>query len=145
MTLREILRAKGSSVHSIAPGASLYDVSVRLVEHHCGSLMVCDDRGPRRTIMGIITERDLLRAAAANGGSLTDLRVVEYMTAGLITAQPDDTVEDAMGVMTEQRIRHLPVVEGDELVGLVSIGDLVKTQHDLALQENFYLKSYIQS
>jgi CBS domain-containing protein len=145
MTLREILRNKGSIVHSISPCASLYDVSVRLVEHHCGSLVVCDERGPRRTLLGIITERDLLGAAAANRGTLVDLCVVDYMTTALITAHPDDTVEDVMGVMTEQRIRHLPVLDGDELVGLVSIGDVVKAQHDLAIQENYYLKSYIQS
>lgn len=145
MTLREIIRLKGSFVHTISPCASLYDVSVRLVEHHCGSLVVCDERSPRRAILGIITERDLLGAAAANGGSLVDQCVVDHMTTGLITAHPDDTVEDVMGVMTEQRIRHLPVIEDDELVGLVSIGDVVKAQHDLAIQENYYLKTYIQS
>ena len=145
MTLLEILSVKGNKVHSIGPDATLLDVAVRLVENHCGSLIVCDPRMARGTVIGIVTERDLLRAAARNEGSLQNLHVRDYMTSALVTARPHDSIDDAMGIMTEHRIRHLPVMDGDELVGLISIGDVVKTQHHQTMQENHYLKSYIQS
>lgn len=144
MTVREILRAKGSEIHSISPEATLQDVAVRLVENHCGSLLICDDRS-RSSLVGIITERDLLRAAASNGGSLERLSVRDYMTTRLITGHPDSTIEEVMGIMTEHRIRHLPVMDGPELTGVISIGDVVKAQHHEMAQENHYLKSYIHS
>lgn len=144
MTLNEILQVKGSAVHSITPDASLVEVARRLVDHHCGSLLVCQ-RGDCDRVFGIITERDLLQAAAANDGSLQNLRVDQYMTSMLITANPQSTIEDVMGLMTENRIRHVPVLEGDRLVGMVSIGDIVKAQRHLIEQENHLLKSYILS
>jgi CBS domain-containing protein len=140
MTLQEILRTKGSAVHSIAPHASLEDVVQTLVRHNCGSLVVCDSAGQ---LCGIITERDILRACAAHKASLEDLSVNETMTTELITGSPADSVEDIMGLMTDNRIRHLPVLEEGRLCGLISIGDVVKWQHAQLSLENHYLKNYI--
>jgi CBS domain-containing protein len=114
-----------------------------LVENNCGSLIVVDKQGSRKMI-GIITERDILRACS-KGISLDDTLVEEAMTTNMIIGQATDTITDAMGLMTVNRVRHLPVVEDDELVGVISIGDLVKVQHNRLTAENHYLKNYIQS
>jgi CBS domain-containing protein len=96
-------------------------------------------------MVGIITERDILRACAKTRGPLEFLRVSERMTRCPVVASPSDELADVMCVMTERRIRHVPVVEHGRLVGIVSIGDTVKAQHDELCRENHYLKSYIQS
>ncbi|MGD9724081.1 MAG: CBS domain-containing protein [Pirellulales bacterium] len=150
MTLRDILHSKGAVVHTIGPDATLENVVLTLVKHNCGSLVVCAgevvDRcgGPAERMVGIITERDILRACAARRGSLAEMTVAEVMTRDVATGSPDDSVADTMGLMTQRRIRHLPVLEGGQLVGLISIGDVVKSQHDQLSLENHYLKSYIQ-
>ncbi len=142
MLLRDILRQKGGDVHRVAPHATLAEAVDRLVEHNIGSLLVCDGD----TIAGIITERDILRACRTCAGQLDAQQVRDHMTGldQLITGKPDDRVSEVMGLLTEKRIRHLPVLEGGKLVGLISIGDVVKAQHDLLSVENHYLKSYIQ-
>jgi CBS domain-containing protein len=145
ITLADILRSKGSTVHTIEPQATLSRVVDRLIEHNCGSLVVCAGDQSAHGILGIITERDILRACARHRGSLDAVRVAEMMTADVVIANPDDSVEDTMGRMTEHRMRHLPVVEDDRLVGLISIGDVVKAQHNSLLMENHFLKSYIHS
>lgn len=144
MFLRDILNAKGTVVHTIDAEASLEDVVQTLVRHNCGSLVVFDKSSSRRMV-GIVTERDILRACAAHKAALSQLRVADAMSPNLVVGSPGDSVEDTMGLMTEKRIRHLPVVEDDQLLGLVSIGDVVKMQHDRLTMENHYLKSYLQS
>ena len=141
MTLHEILNAKGRTVHTIVSHASLADVVDRLVEHNVGSLLVCDEG----RLVGIITERDILRACAGRRGPLEEKSVAQHMTADMITATPHDNVETIMGLMTEHRIRHLPVLDDGQLVGMISIGDIVKTQYQELTRENHYLMSYIQS
>jgi CBS domain-containing protein len=143
MKLADILAHKGHKVHSIRPTASLDEVVQVLVRHNIGSLMVCPEEDCKR-VLGIITERDILRACASHRGSLETIEVSDVMTVDIVTGSPSDSVEDTMGLMTEHRIRHLPVVEQDELIGLVSIGDIVKAQHDALTMENHYLKSYLQ-
>jgi len=145
MMLQEILRNKGSNVFTIAPDATLEDVVQKLVGHNCGSLVVCeaDERASGR-LSGIVTERDILKATAAHK-QLDRVKVAEVMTRDVITGTPADSVEDTMGLMTENRIRHLPIVEDGRLQGLISIGDVVKAQHDQLTMENHYLKNYIQS
>jgi CBS domain-containing protein len=96
-------------------------------------------------MVGIITERDILRASAATRGPLESVKVRDRMTRCPIVAALHDELAEVMGVMTQHRIRHLPVVEHGKLVGIISIGDLVKAQHDELSRENHYLKSYIQS
>ena len=142
MTLREILQSKGSNVHTISPQASLDDVVQKLVACNCGSLVVCDTDGGR--MLGIITERDILRACAKHSGQpLAALRVGDAMTRDLATGTLNDSVEATMGLMTERRIRHLPIIEDGRLAGLVSIGDVVKIQYEQLSMENHYLKNYI--
>ena len=141
MLLSEILGAKGRMVHTCTPEDTLADVVDLMVGHNIGSLVVLKEGA----MVGIITERDILRASAATRGSLEHTQVHERMTRCPIVASPNDDLPDVMGVMTERRIRHLPVVEQGQLVGIISIGDLVKAQHDELCRENHYLKSYIQS
>jgi len=145
MTLQEILSAKGTKVLSISPEATLAEVVQKLVQFNCGSLVVCKNEDCSHMV-GIITERDILRACAAGKKALDQVRVEEVMSHDLVTGSPNDTIQYAMGVMTERRVRHLPIVEDEgRLVGMISIGDLVKNQHDQLSMENHYLKTYIQS
>lgn len=141
MILREILRVKGSFVHSITPSATLAEAARKLVEHNCGSLLVCEGG----ELVGIITERDLLRACALIDEMLETVPVEARMTTDMITASPDDELEMIMGLMTTHRIRHLPVLENGQVAGIVSIGDVVKAHHDRLCMENEYLKHYIHS
>lgn len=149
MTLGEILAAKGHAVHTISSNATLDDVVHTLVRHNCGSLVVCDGEircGETRDtghMIGIITERDILKACAAHDGALANLRVRDAMTTNVTTGDPADSVEETMGLMTRMRIRHLPVIEHGQLQGLISIGDVVKCQYDQLSMENHYLKTYI--
>jgi CBS domain-containing protein len=142
MFLQDILRYKGSAVHTIRPQATVDELVRALVQKKCGSLVVTqsDSSAP---MMGIITERDVLRACAAHPSGVGQLRVADVMTIDVTVGSPSDTVEDTMGIMTEQRIRHMPVVEDGRLVGIVSIGDIVKAHHDNLTLENHYLKTYI--
>jgi CBS domain-containing protein len=142
MKLADILAHKGHKVLSTRPSASVDEVVQVLVRHNIGSLMVCEEVDCRR-MLGIITERDILRAMAAHRGSLETIEVSDIMTTNVITGSPGDSVEDIMGVMTDNRIRHLPILENDDLVGIISIGDIVKAQHDALTMENHYLKSYL--
>jgi CBS domain-containing protein len=145
MSLQEILQTKGSRVLSISPQATLADVVQKLVKHNCGSLVVCEEDDCTH-MLGIITERDILHACADHKLPLEDYRVADVMTVNIATCSPADSVTDAMGLMTSRRIRHLPIINDEgRLVGIVSIGDLVKHQHDQLTMENHYLKSYIQS
>ena len=141
MTLRSILQSKGHEVYTTTPETKLSEVVKKLVHYQCGSLLVCD--GDR--LVGIITERDLLRVSATDGQDLESTPVSEVMTGKLVTGTPDDSISQTMGLLTEQRIRHLPLLEDDKLVGLISIGDVVKAQYAELTIENHYLKSYILS
>ena len=141
MFVRDILQTKGLAVHSCHPEDTLADVVDLLVGHNIGSLVVLQDD----EMVGIITERDILRATAVTRGPLEFVRVHERMTRCPVVASPGEDVANTMGVMTERRIRHVPVVENGRLVGIISIGDIVKAQHDELSRENHYLKSYIQS
>jgi len=141
MLVQDILSDKGRTVHTCAPDDTLADVVDLLVGHNIGSLVVMQSG----EMVGIITERDILRATAVTRGPLEFVQVSERMTRLPVVVSPRDPLADAMCVMTEQRIRHLPVVEQGGLVGIISIGDIVKAQHDELSRENHYLKSYIQS
>jgi CBS domain-containing protein len=145
MNLEEILKAKGSKVYTIGPDAVLEQVVARLVDHNVGSLVVCDrdvEKGERP--IGIVTERDILHACSPRSGHvLATTRVDQVMSTNLSIASPADAVENVMGLMTKKRIRHLPVLHEGRLVGLVSIGDIVKAQHDQLALENRFMKDYI--
>ncbi len=140
MTLKDILDSKGDAVFTIAPDATLADVAQKLVEHNIGSLIVCE----KDALVGIITERDLLHSWAQGNEDLAAVQVKEIMTTELVTASPADPVEKVMGLMTTKRVRHLPILSEGKLVGLVSIGDVVKAQLNHLAVENKFMKDYIQ-
>jgi CBS domain-containing protein len=141
MKVHDILQHKGRDIFSIRSDATVADVVMALVDHNCGSLMVVDDGQP----VGIITERDILRACATDRRDLAQIRVAEKMSTEPVTGTADQSLGEVMGVLTEKRIRHLPIVDNGNLIGMISIGDVVKAQHAALAQENHYLKSYIQS
>lgn len=137
--LAEILDEKGREVLTIDGGASVLDAVRLMVEHDVGSLLVTEEGG----IAGIVTERDYLRRVTLEGRREEDTRVREIMSAPLVVAMPETTVEECMAIMTDRRIRHVPVVESGEVSGLVSIGDLVKFQSKQQTFEIQYLRDYI--
>lgn len=149
MTVQDLLNAKGGALYSIEPDATLGAAVERLVEYNVGSLVVCESgQGECRDqsrLVGIITERDVLRAVAVYRDPLSTLQVREVMTSRLVTGAPADSIEYVMGLMTEHRVRHLPILNEGKLLGLISIGDVVKLQHQQMALENHYLKNYIQS
>jgi CBS domain-containing protein len=117
-----ILAQKGSTVWSIAPTAMVFDAIAMMADKNVGALPVVENN----KLIGIISERDYSRKVILKGKSSRETRVEEIMTRQLVTAKPGDTVVDCMRVMTEKRVRHLPVVEGAQMIGVLSIGDVVK-------------------
>ena len=146
MKIEEILRSKGHDVVTITESRTVLEAARALVEHNIGGLVVTEGtrgtRGTRPT--GILTERDILRLTARTPGELHSIQVGEVMTRELITAGPRDELLRVMDVMTENKIRHLPVLDGDRLIGIISIGDLVNACRVLAEEENSQLREYIQ-
>ena len=135
----EILDEKGKEVLRIDAGASVFEAVKRMVEANVGSLLVAEGG----KITGIVTERDYLRRVALEGRSDKDTAVREIISSPLIVTTPQTTIDECMAVMTDRRIRHLPVVDGGEVVGVVSIGDVVKFK---SMQQSFeiqYLTDYI--
>lgn len=139
MFVAEILKTKGNAVFSIAPERTVADACAALEERRVGALVVCD--GDR--VAGVFSERDVVRALAADGAAALNQPVAEYMTAKVIFAEPKEEMSALMSRMTDRRIRHLPVLEGERLVGVISIGDVVKCQIAEHAQEADSLRSYI--
>jgi len=123
MHVAKILEFKGRSVETIDIGASVLDVTRRLSDKRIGAVVVLD---AHRDIVGIVSERDLVRALAQHAGAALGLSAGDVMSADVVTCRESDTIDELMHTMTARRIRHLPVVEGGQLVGIVSIGDVVK-------------------
>jgi len=142
MKVREILAIKGEHVHTIDPQRTILDAVTLLVEHGIGALLVRDTAG---VVAGIISERDVLRVSRDRSGALGTIRVADVMTRDLIVCVPDDEVDYAMGIVTKNRVRHLPVMDDGRVAGLISIGDLVKARLDAAEYENRYLREYIEA
>lgn len=140
MLVRDILRKKGSHVVTIEAHRTVQDAIQALVENNIGALLVTsgDDQ-----LVGIFTERDILREAATRSDQLNETLVGDVMTRSVVIGVPEDTIEYVMGIMTHNRIRHLPVLEEDKLVGIVSIGDVVNAQLRETEFENRLLKDYI--
>ena len=138
----KVLEGKGSEVLQIEASATVFDAIKRMVESNVGALLVTD--GGRVT--GIVTERDYLRRVTLEGRTEKETLVREIMSAPLVYVTPETTVEECMAVMTERRIRHVPVfADGRELVGIVSIGDLVKFQSKEQSFQIKFLTEYIES
>lgn len=140
MRISDILRSKGSTVVTIRPEDSVRTLVAKLAEHNLGALVVSADGS---TVAGIISERDVARGLHADP-DLLDAPVSRIMTAEVHTRIPNDSIEDLMMLMTEQRIRHVPVVSGSgALVGIVSIGDIVKSRIGQLEFEKQQLEGYI--
>ena len=140
-TLRQLLQAKGGQVYSIAPQAKVIDALKLMAEKEIGALAVID--GGR--IAGMISERDYARKVILQGKSSHDTPVSEIMTQKVHVVRLDDTVDECMALMTAKRVRHLPVLDGDRLCGLLSIGDLVKEVIAEQQQTIRELETYIHS
>ena len=139
-TVSDILFRKGRSIRTIEPTASVYQAIEQMLKHNVGALLVLSIGRPH----GIITERDYLRRVALEGRRSQTTAVYEIMSSPLVTVAPDTTVDECMSIMTDRKIRHLPVLEDDELVGLVSIGDVVKYKVQDQKSEIRSLIDYVQ-
>ena len=139
MLVSQILRTKGDAVFTVKPTETVAQVASLLTSRRVGALVVLDaDR-----VVGIVSERDLVRAVAEKGAEALKRPVSEFMTADVLYAQPGETVDSLLSRMTDRRIRHLPVCKNDRLVGIVSIGDLVKWKISEVEAEADGLKAYI--
>ena len=125
MLIHHVLQRKGADVVTITADAPLTGALSTLAEHNIGAIVVADDQG---AVVGIISERDVVRALAARGPVALQGAVGDLMTSTVTTCAPRSTVDDVMALMTERRIRHVPVVDDGALTGIVSIGDVVKTR-----------------
>jgi CBS domain-containing protein len=141
MTIAAILQNKGADVVTVAVGTSVRDAVALLAERRIGALPVCDGKA----VAGIMSERDVIYALKSDGAAILDWPVDRIMSAPAITVEMDKAILSALSLMTQRRIRHLPVVEGGAIVGLVSIGDLVKFRMDQIEQEAEAMLTYIQS
>lgn len=126
MNISRILATKGGSIVTVPPDKTVREAIALLLEHNIGSLPVLDGTGQ---LIGIITERDIIRALAKDETIFAD-PLENFMTRDVVTGLPQDDLESVGNTMTEQRFRHLPIMEGKKLVGIVSIGDVVKAQRD---------------
>ena len=143
MLLSEALRVKGNSeVFKIEMNTCIGDAAAMLTENKIGSLLVVNGND---NIVGILSERDIVSGMIPHGADLHDVPVSELMTSDLIRCAPDDTVLKAMAMMTDLRIRHLPVFEGDDLLGIISLGDLVKCRITEVQAEAEAMRQYINS
>ena len=142
MQVENILQSKGRAVHTIAPDATVAEAVELLNNRKIGAVVVVTAAGK---VSGIVSERDVVRHLGKDWASLSSRPVSDVMTKAVVTTGRYSTVAEVMEKMTEKRIRHLPVVEGGELVGLVSIGDVVKRKIEETEQEANALKQYIAS
>ena len=141
MKIRDILRHKGCDVVTASTADSVLHTVRVLVDHNIGGVVVVDGE----EVIGILTERDILRLVARKPDELQALEVGQVMTRDVIKLAPDDDLAHVMEVMTENRIRHLPVIEEGRLAGIVTIGDVVNAFRRVAEDENVHLRQYIQA
>lgn len=138
-TVRQLLEGKQGDVFSIGPDAPVIDALRMMADRHVGALLVMQ----AGRLAGIVSERDYARKVVLQGRSSKDTPVRDIMTADVVSVAPTDTVEHCMQVVTDHRIRHLPALEGDIVVGVLSIGDLVKAVIEAQRQELDHLQRYI--
>ena len=146
-TVGEFLSKKGSTVWSVDPGATVFQALKLMAEKNIGAVVVMD---AEKRIHGIFSERDYARKMMGEGMSAQATKVGEIMTTLLVTVNPDTRINECMALMTEKRVRHLPVIDGEKLVGVVSIGDVVKsvvTEQEMVISQQAYkidqLENYI--
>lgn len=142
MKVKDILKDKGPEVVTIHDEKMVYEAMEVLVQHRIGSLLALDQAG---AIVGILTERDILNVSYTKYEVLKSTPVKEVMTTDLCIGEPEDELDAVENLMTENRIRHLPILDRKRLVGIISLGDVVKHQKKASEFENRHLKDYIDS
>lgn len=142
MLINTILNDKGTKVETIPDTTTLLDAAKMLDQKRIGAIVAVDDSGE---LCGVLSERDIVRRFARNGEKTVSMTVAQAMTRGVITASPTEDVDTCLGRMTDRRIRHLPVVDNGKLIGIISIGDLVKYKIDSVLAEAEAMEAYIRS
>jgi CBS domain-containing protein len=140
MRIADVLRTKGSTVATAEPGTPVRELLAALAEYNIGAMVVL---APDDSVAGIVSERDVVRRLTEYGGGLLDVPVADIMTSEVFTCAPDDSVDSLTVLMTERRIRHVPVVDGGRLVGIVSIGDVVKSRIKKLEEDQQQLEAYI--
>jgi CBS domain-containing protein len=140
MTVAAILKQKGRNIADVAPTALVSDVAALLSERRIGAVLV---RDAAEQLLGIVSERDIVNSMARHGASVLTMTAGQLMTRNLQTATTRTTVAEAMALMTTGRFRHLPVMDGNTVVGIVSIGDVVKSRMDQQAHEVDSLKAYV--
>ena len=140
MTVAAILRTKGTDIAAVAPAARISEVTATLAQHRIGAVLVRDAAGQ---LLGIVSERDIVRCLARSGPACLDMTAAQLMTSQLHTVPPATSTSEVLALMTSSRIRHLPVIEDGQLVGLISIGDVVKAQLDDQAHEVDSLRAYV--
>ena len=140
-TIRLVLKQKDHNVWSVSPDSCVYEAVEIMADKHVGALLVVSEGN----LVGVVSERDYARKVILQGKSSKEIQVSEIMTSPVILVTPDQTVEDGMRIMTEKHIRHLPVVEKGRILGVVSIGDLVKWMISAQQQTISHLNDYISS
>jgi CBS domain-containing protein len=141
MTIASILKTKGGDIVGVPASMSVEGVVALLAKHRIGAVLVMDGELP----IGIVSERDVVKCLHQKGVAILDATADTIMSSPVVLASPADTVAQAMAIMTDRRIRHLPVVERGRVVGIVSIGDLVKRRIEQAENEAELLKGYISA
>ncbi|HYD07241.1 MAG TPA: CBS domain-containing protein [Reyranella sp.] len=140
MFVSDILSQKGGLVFTVTPGTTLAQIAQQLSTRRIGSVLVMADAD---RVAGIVSERDIVRALSQHGAAALDLEAHRVMTRNVETCHPDDSIERVMELMTGGRFRHLPVLDHGELIGLISIGDVVKARLEETRHETEALKAYI--
>ena len=140
MDVRTILKAKGNRVLSVAPSSTVAEAASILERERIGSVLVLDGSG---RLVGVLSERDIVSGIARSGANCLELKVESVMTRNVVTCRQEDSVNTIMALMTERRVRHLPVMDGDELIGIISIGDVVKHRLAEVESEAQSLREYI--
>jgi CBS domain-containing protein len=139
MRIADVLRNKGAAVVTIHPDATVAELLAGLAEHNIGAMVVVGSEG----VQGVVSERDVVRGLHAKGGSVLARPVSAIMTTLVATCTKADSADDLSVLMTEKRVRHIPVLENGRLVGIVSIGDVVKSRIEELQDEHAQLRSYI--
>ena len=139
MRIADVLKSKGAGVLTVAPDTLVSDLLAGLVTRNVGAMVVLGGDG----LVGIVSERDVVRMLHEYGAAALGRPVADIMTSQVITCSPDDTVDALSGIMTTNRVRHVPVMENGQLAGIVSIGDVVKTRMEALQADREALEAYI--
>ena len=141
MKVKAIIERKGTDIYSISPDATMGEMVQEMLARRIGSLLVLNDDG---SLAGIITERDFLREVAGHKDQWASVRVGDVMTTELVTTSFDEKLEEVLGKMSKNRVRHMPVIEEGKVAGLLSVVDIINALHEETKYQNQLLKRYIQ-